>query len=490
MAALQTALAFVMFTLADPGSPAAGRAPEWLQQLRAVVLRNKVAAVWLLQTLLTDRTLLRSMLLRHRDLHTREAFGELVVSAIQLLVSPSSPDASAAADETFDSEVDVPPALKRRSSSVGTEDDAGVGAGAGAGAARGSGAGDDDLDQASGPSIAAHGLDGGLAFAAPPRRVVATLLKVMLEEICKAQEHVFTYAEFFDVIWHACAASQDAAAFLIREGAVGMLVDFVCQGVTPHPELVDGPGGWATSPSIDDGPDSGAGAGAAAAGGAGAGALDTSGAAAAEHAGKPRRPRFSAKVQYYAVPAVTVLEQLVRCSAGVSDAREGRGLPVLSRVDKEQLTCPAFFPVLLGCMVSASSVEKLEGLMGELLGDPASMREFVKGQIEGLKVAQAPRGVQQRIRSVRTAMQPVGDETLASTRDRVDDVMHRILEVLQGSSKYYADTVEGLNALLDLIKSVPLAGEWAVGHPEAFAWAVKWAKSSYVPVSNVYNAVL
>ena len=109
VAALQTALAFVMFTLAAPGSPSKLEAPRWLKQLKSIVASNQVAAVWLLQTLLSDRTLLRSMLLRHADKRTREAFGELVSAATTLVASV----------EEFGSDVDIPPALKRRSSSVG-----------------------------------------------------------------------------------------------------------------------------------------------------------------------------------------------------------------------------------------------------------------------------------------------------------------------------------------------------------------------------------
>lgn len=257
VAALQTSLAFVMFTLADPQSPQRQAAPKWLAQLKVVAKSNKVAAVWLLQTLLTDRTLLRQMLLRHQDKVTRKAFSELVQAAIELVV----------ADESFSDEVDVPPALRRRSSSVGAEDEAASGAASSV---------DADLKASDGPLVQAEGLDGGLRFAAPPGRVVATLLKVMLEEACKSQSASRTYQDFYQVMWKAAAASKEAAAFLIRQGAVGMLVDFVCEGRTPHPELVDGPGGWAPSISVDDGPGSGAAAGGGGGGGGSSGAASSS----------------------------------------------------------------------------------------------------------------------------------------------------------------------------------------------------------------------
>jgi len=142
-----------------------------------------------------------------------------------------------------------------------------------------------------GPSVAASGLDGGLSFAAPPGRVAATFIKVMLEEVCKAQEHAITFAEFFQVLQKIAAVSDRAAAFMIQDGVVGMLIDFMCDGKTPHPELVDGPGGWEAFALADKG----AAGGAAAGGGISGRQLQP-------------RPIFRGRPAYYATPALLVVQ--------------------------------------------------------------------------------------------------------------------------------------------------------------------------------------
>jgi len=456
MTVIRLATLFIMQTLSQSKDKDA--LSKWIKKLKRLLQGNKVACVWLLQTMIRDRSKLREFLLENLDENARKSLGEILSYVVQQ-VAEAERESYPAAGAT--------PILVRASS---TDSEAG-GEGAAAGASEGK------EEAAAAPAPAPD------AFLAPQGQVVPVFIETLLDMLNDASDNWRTFEAYFGILNTFAEIGEKERQFLVQRNVIARLADFVMGPESPHPELAGYPP--KANAAAADGKE----------------AEDSKHDVWVDHVHPPMvgplapgQSRITGNVgnsgstyrkamgdTYYGTrpklePVINLLGTLMFDHKSPSGShtspwcRGGEAAPMLSALDMEMVTCVPFFNVILQELTSFDRARRLKPFVAFLVWDHSAVTEGLSKNI-GEEMSHM---VHERLKFVfRAASLLVGvEDTLRA--ERVNTLLTAITTAIHGSQRYYTETIRSISLLIRLGMHHEVVADWCRDNAEALGWMETW----------------